>query len=222
MFHNYPVFTGPDTEADFLQLNGTPWPDGLGRFSDVALGPYELNDSRGTLLHFYWCVKWEHGVFKLYRWDGFWVYHNDVLAEPNDIVSVSLTFDQLGRICLFYQLRNHDLKLYWYDSTAQAMVLTTLTKGRAPVVKMDLIYNLSDPSSDIILFYLKGWKVYTRIQRERYDVEHFVMEFKHPVNLKTAGMCVDYRYRLVYQIPDSAEGKWIPEGDPSHPGWVSE
>lgn len=95
-----------------------------------------------------------------------------VLTVPN-IIEFSFTFDQQMRVFVAYVLADLSVHFYWYDSTLPGYTTTTLTAGStSPRCSLDDKRPLQAQTSDIILAYVRGGKLYYREQRDRYDTEY--------------------------------------------------
>lgn len=120
-----------------------------------------------------------------------------VFSSGYQITQLSLTFDQLMRPYIAF-LENGLSKLYWFDSVIPGPAILTLPTGsRSPRVKMDDKRPEFTSTSDIILAYIRSGKIYVRVQRERYLIEHeFASGIPDNVELLKFGFTDNYRLRF--------------------------
>ena len=99
-----------------------------------------------------------------------------LVYSGGNITEISFTFDQNMRPVLAFV--ENDLPYFrWYDSSAEAQVVTALDSGVInPRVFLDDKRVLQRGNSDIILGYIKADNLYFRMQRDRFGVEYLLKE----------------------------------------------
>lgn len=99
-----------------------------------------------------------------------------LLFTGSYMTEIAGAFDQNMNPMVAY-IESGTPKFWWWDSTANAMVHTTLPTG-----SFDLRCSLDDKrrfnvaESDVILSYVRGGSLYYRLQRERYLTEHLLQD----------------------------------------------
>lgn len=150
----------------------------IDKFQDWELGGIALNDPSAGLTVQVW--KFTLEVDKD-TGDSF-VYveapsvAKTLLFTGSYMTEIAGAFDQNMNPMVAY-IESGIPKFWWWDSTANAMVHTTLPTG-----SFDLRCSLDDKrrfnvsESDVILSYIRGGSLYYRIQRERYMTEHLLQD----------------------------------------------
>lgn len=126
-----------------------------------------------------------------------WDVPTILFTEAAPIVAIALTFDQLGRPIVFYQTANNDLKLYWFDPVAGQNVTQLITTGQYPTAAFDYLTNINYQESDAWIFYTKGNTVYSRLQRDRWAIEHLVRTYESEPIIRSAGFTNGGRLQVV-------------------------
>lgn len=122
-----------------------------------------------------------------------------LFEEVSQIEQISLTFDQLGRPLVFYRIGADTLKLYWYDPIAMENTVTVLATGVDPTCNFDFPQDTSQSFSDALLFYVRGDRVYMRIQRDRFAIEYPCPAESPGITIDSCGLRIDNRFQVVYQ-----------------------
>jgi len=124
-----------------------------------------------------------------------------VLTIP-DAVKISFAFDANMRPSVAWTDSLGSAKFYWYDSVPEDYTTTTLPAGtKTPVVCHDqkLSFFTILNVTDVILFYIKSNNTLVwRIQRERYNTEHYVCDVSADAQLLKVGMGTDNRLKIVF------------------------
>lgn len=181
------------------------------RFSgvfDIKPGPNVLSQSGGSLNDRMWMASYEgtavvvRHALSATEWSSPVVLFN----EPAGIQDMSLSFDGLGRPLVFYA-RGTELVLWYYDSLANDLIFRVIeADGITPIINYDVINDTSDPSADVMLFYVRDDAIFTRLQRDRYDIEYPTgVQFPH-LRLEQSGMTTDGRFQVVYTFRDLRDG----------------
>ncbi|WP_445360372.1 hypothetical protein ACJJIL_17655 [Microbulbifer sp. EKSA005] len=118
------------------------------------------------------------------------------LISGTDITEVSLSFDQNMRPVVAY-VEGGTAKLYWYDSSQGAQVITEWPGVITPRVTLDDKRQLQSGVSDVIFAYLKDGNLYCRQQRDRYQTEYLLHENVNSDGLIKIGMHKQYRLQFL-------------------------
>lgn len=110
--------------------------------------------------------------------DGVYIERHDgqlrrTLFERPEVSWISFGFDQLMRPAVAY-VSSGVSYFYWYDPTVPGMVHTPVPEAATPLVYLDDCREGESPNSDVTLVYLRGRNLYSRVQRERYEVERLL------------------------------------------------
>ena len=136
---------------------------------DYEMGGLDIEDSSAGL--------------RVKAWRGQVIENSIVLdadaVPPVTIITVpeirefSFTFDQSMRPFITYVLENDEAYYYWYDTTIPGYRTTQLAAGTSsPRCAIDDNRNSQAGASDIILAYVRGFRLYFRAQRDRYLIEY--------------------------------------------------
>lgn len=121
-----------------------------------------------------------------------------VLYTATGLSEINLTFDQNMRPILAF-VKDGRAYLRWYDSDVGAQVITALaTDVITPRVTLDDKRPLQSAVSDVILGYVRGGFLRTRIQRDR-----FTIEYTHaavPAGLIKIGMSSQLRLQFMMEV----------------------
>lgn len=106
------------------------------------------------------------------------------LLEIPNLSEISISFDASMRTALAF-VQAGVAKLRWFDTAVNAQVITEIGAGvLTPRVTLDdkrLTGSNGYQSSDVILAYVRDGNLYTRIQRERFTIEHLLAEGVKPL-----------------------------------------
>lgn len=131
-------------------------------------GGVALGDSSEDLSKYVW-QAWTDGTTITVKRDDLDTYH--VVLMDSNITEIDLTFDQNMRPCIAY-VANGISKLYWYDTQQAKQVIDEYPLIRNPRVSLDDKRRFNTGGSDVIFAYQRGSKLYCRVQRDRFTVEH--------------------------------------------------
>lgn len=185
-----------DMGAQIISLDTIPKPNA------VSAGPAVLSLSNGVVNARNYVAYWQAGSFFIRGEspDGtLWedpVLLGSITGVP---VTMTLTFDQLGRAQVFYEL-DGVIWFYGYDTISQTIKSIEICPGITPVAAMDYPSNTSRATCDIILAYVINQKVEFRQQRDKYATA-----YPTPINnpgpnlrLTEAGFRKDRRFGITY------------------------
>jgi hypothetical protein len=142
------------------------------------LGGIELNNSAQGLL-----VKVWQAILEVDKVTGIGSVYAQAVGSPKtllfsgvDITEIDLAFDQNMNPFVAYTQSNV-AKYYWYDPTALSMVHSALPGTcRTPKCCLDEHRTWNSDASDIVLAYIDGATLKVRYQRDRYAIEHSLLE----------------------------------------------
>lgn len=185
-----------DMGPQIISLDAIPKPNA------VSAGPAVLSLSNNVVNARNYVAYWQAGSLFIRGEspDGtLWedpVLLGSIVGVP---VSISLTFDQLGRAQVFYEL-NGVIWLYGYDTVSQTIKSIEICPGTSPMAAMDYPADTSRATCDIILAYVINQKVEFRQQRDKYATA-----YPTPINnpgpnlrLTEAGFRKDRRFGITY------------------------
>lgn len=122
-----------------------------------------------------------------------------LVFEQPGIVEISFAFDQNMRPNFAYQLEDGTLFLRWFDTSLQAYRTDSFGAGRNPRLTLDDKRPESSSASDVIFAYIRGSSIYYRQQRDRFQIERFLIGgFPPYVSLKNVGMTRNMR--LLFEV----------------------
>jgi len=181
-----------------------------GEISKVKIGPNALGGSENKLNARYWICYQEEGFVYIRGAinDLLWSSPTLIFEEPEPIVSLDFSFDQLGREVIFYQ-KGSELRLWFFDSSTepfQFVNVLLVENGSYPNIAFDIIYNPTNPLSDVILCYVKNDTIYKRLQRDRFAIEYSSGVKRPGIKIESAGMSVNNKFQIVYVYPDLRDG----------------
>ena len=147
-------------------------PDDLGRPTptvDYERGGIALNDPTQGRNYQNWRVRVVNGEVRVVHEP--YSATETVLFADAAISQVSIAFDQNMRPTVAFVAAGQ-AKLYWWDTLLSTQVTVDLDADvRTPFVTLDDKRDGAMARSDILLFYIRGSKLYYRQQRDRYTVE---------------------------------------------------
>lgn len=149
-------------------------------------------------------------------WFGYWsALDNRVYLRPNitgtpidlgivqaNVVEMSFTFDQNMRWVLALLLADDSLKFYWYDTVISGYTISTYTDIYSAKLSLDdkRAKSIQLDTSDVILTYVKNdQSLYTRVQRDRYEIE-YLMTIDVPNNYRIINFGMAKNNRLQWRI----------------------
>lgn len=112
------------------------------------------------------------------------------------VLNIDLTFDQLGRYFIVWEIADAQVWVRWYDPDLAAHTTVQMATGNNPCCMLDDIRDSMLPLSDIFIFYQRADEVFYRLQRELYLLEHEIPHTHTDVKLETCGMGTNLRMTL--------------------------
>lgn len=140
--------------------------------TSYTLGPVEQGDFSAGLADRIWRVKIYNQTINLAREnDAKTGFEPDVFLTniPFSPVESDAAFDQAARVFVCLEFNGH-VWFYWFKPSAAAFVFEDFGPGHSPRCTLDQLTNRDD--SDLHVFYMRNLKLYYRVQRENYAVEH--------------------------------------------------
>lgn len=163
---------------------------------DYEWGGIMVQDPSKGLMYRMWTSLYESDVLTISN--GIQRY---VLLRLSGITYHSFAFDQNMQPAVVYT--TEDAVYYrYFDTVTGVFVTIELDSGcEYPQVTLDEHRANQLEVSDLILSYVREDKLYYRLQRDRYLIEHFVQDAPRR-RLTQAGMTRNYRFRwrLVHKI----------------------
>lgn len=118
-----------------------------------------------------------------------------IVLTVADVTALSFAFDLNMRPIIAYSTKLSSY-LYWYDTSAGAQVTTELGKDYSFLqLSLDDKRSSQSANADVIFTYIKNHKLYMRIQRERFQIEHELTQSKRLIQI---GMMKNNRFGFAY------------------------
>lgn len=114
------------------------------------------------------------------------------------ITELSFSFDRSMRPAVAY-MKDFQGFLYWYDTTINAYVTSSLGFIRSPRVTHDDKRYRADQTSDVLVAYLKNDALCYRQQRDRYTVER-ILASGIPIEMKLTQAAMTDQFRVEFQV----------------------
>ncbi|WWO60264.1 hypothetical protein [Xanthomonas phage SB3] len=161
-----------------------------------ALGHAQLNDPAGPSTYSWFCEYADGAVWVSLEGSE----EREKLFDREGITLVSFSFD-LAMVPVVSFVDASGSWLWWYDSIAEKHVFTAID-GRTPFVAMDDRRLEQSAIADVILTYLRGDKVYQRIQRDRYTIEYAEQPLGVPITATSSitGFAMHTGNRMQWRI----------------------
>jgi len=175
-------------EAEFLAPRDRPYEN----LVSYEFGGPDLNTPAQSRTVKIWVAYYDVDTIKVGPEDGS-LPPVAVYTDPN-ITQLSLAFDQNMRATLCF-VSGGVLKLRWFDTIANAMVVTSFPGADRGQVTCDDKRDTEASVSDIIFVYTQDNALYYRQQRDRYSVEYLLAPFVKGKVLRI-GMSVKNRLQI--------------------------
>ena len=178
---------------------------------DIKTGGIELSQSNGSINTRYWMVYQDNTnvVIRKALDVNTWSEPTVLFSVVGTISDISLSFDNLGRPVVFYQIGTQ-LILWFYDSQIGGISFKTIAaNGHSPIVEFDYVNDTTDPMSDIMMYYVVNDTAYMRLQRDRFDIEYPTGVSYPELKLQKAGMTAGNRFQVTYTFRDIRDGSFV-------------
>lgn len=164
-------------------------------------GPIAIEDTSEGLLYQNWTMEWDAdtGNFNL---TGETTLVTTTVITVADVVSLSFTFDQNGRVTITY-VTNVSSYLYWYDTALGSTVTADLGANViTPCIYLDDKRSMQSTASDMLLFYTKSdggatYTLYMLRQRDRYLTEYVLQTLLPNPYIHNVGMTSELRIQVM-------------------------
>ncbi len=195
----------PENERSIQPIRGNfLTPPRINPLIDHEWGGVDLNDTSKDLMNKLWRCFYQDGWIKI---ESGTIKHSVLQIE--NVISLSLAFDFNMRVTLSYTTLDltgggsgvKTTSLYWYDSSAQAMVTTNYgATVRNPQVSLDDHRLKQSSNADIIFAYVRNSSIYYRMQRDRYLIEYlFYPNLAAKTELIQIGMNTNNRFQFAFK-----------------------
>lgn len=183
MLPNNALSSQPVTAQFFTQWRDDP-------LVDFEFGGTALQDSSAGLSAELWKCFYEDDSIKL-SYDQ----QEQTVLNVENVTALSLGFDLSMRPVIAY-LANEHCYLWFYDTAVSKQITADLGTGITfPQLSLDERRLVQSSNSDVILSYIRDNKMYMRIQRERFQIEHEITQAKRLIQI---GMMKNYRFGFAY------------------------
>ncbi|CAM4095104.1 hypothetical protein [Acinetobacter pragensis] len=157
---------------------------------DFELGGIALQDSAAGLNQILWTCSYEDGFIKLSH-----DQHEQTVLNVENVTALSLGFDLSMRPVIAYLVDEH-CYLWWYDTSVSKQIITDLGSGITfPQLSLDERRSVQSSNADVILTYIRNSKMYMRLQRERFQIEHEITRAKRLIQ---TGSMKNNRFGFAY------------------------
>ena len=162
-------------------------PDRINDLIDYEWGGIDLLDTSEGMQVKIWTCIYEDGWIKIT--DNAEIQHS--ILEVANVTQLGFAFSLSMRVYITY-VADGRAYFYWYDSLTSAYVMTdygidTIT----PQLSLDDIRSSQSTNADIIFAYVRDDVLYTRMQRDRFQIEY---EMGAANQLVQIGMTSNYRF----------------------------
>ena len=170
MFYNNQI-SSETLYAEFIS------PDDLSynKLQDHEKAGAKIKDSLEGINKYTW-------VFEIRNDSEIWCIREDTqeatkLYTGNNLTEVYGSFDRNMNPCYIYK-ENGNYQFVWFNTVTNRNVTEGLGDVRSPRITHDDKRDEALVYSDIIITYIRDDKVYYKLQRDRYTIEHFAFEEK--------------------------------------------
>lgn len=150
---------------------------GTSELIDYEYGGIALQDPSKGLRYQIWCGWWDENDLTAYLADDDGNGTPVPIFTESNVIEFAFTFDQNMRWAAAVRTVGDTLKFRWYDTAAEAYVITTYTGISSVRLALDDKRDMQVQFgvTDMILTYVTGGQVCWRIQRDR-----FLTQYVHP------------------------------------------
>jgi len=184
-------FSGDTEPTDYNDYGASPYVPF--KINNVTIGPVALNDASEKLNNRFWATYWDFSTKDIIL-DDLSGTTTVIINEAAEVKQISLAFDQNASDTYSWVTNANVLKLRYFDGTAD--VVLDLGTAQSAVLTMDMKYQPSNSTSDILLFYIRAGAIYYRIQRDSYSIEYPTPVTSDATKLLDSGTRTDYRFQV--------------------------
>lgn len=179
------------------------YPDDIGNdpLYDYEMGGIALQNASQGLRVQPWQCHWDPEDSNVYLTPNINGTPIQIQTHLN-VLELSFAFDQNMRWVLALLVSGNILKFYWFDSDTQSYIISVYNNVRSVKLALDdkRSKSVDLDKSDVILTYIKSdGDLVTRVQRERYLIEH-VQASDIPVDRRITHFGMTDEYRLQWRI----------------------
>lgn len=178
------ILSSSAVPADFIA------PKRANQLVDYEYGSFALQNTESGLDAVLWKCFYEGGLIKFSHLDQI-----QIMLTVDNVTALSFAFDLNMNPLIAYSAEKH-CYLWWYDTAQAKQVTTDLgTEISFPQLSLDERRAVESSNADVIFAYIKNSKLYMRIQRERFQIEHELTQAKRLIQI---GMMKNNRFGFAY------------------------
>lgn len=178
------ILSSSAVPADFMS------PQRSNQLVDYEYGASTLQNPETGMDAVLWKCFYDDGFIKFSHLDQI-----QIMLAVDNVTALSFAFDLNMNPLITYCTEKH-CYLWWYDATQAKQVTTNLgTEISFPQLSLDERRAVESSNADVIFAYIKNNKLYIRIQRERFQIEHELTQAKRLVQI---GMMKNNRFGFAY------------------------
>jgi hypothetical protein len=163
------------------------------------IGGVAISDGSSGLLVKNWIVSWDANTGNFIAYPENESGNQTIIFNDTNVTELSASFDANMRPAVAY-VKSGTCRFRFYDTITQNYITIILPAGsRDPKVCHDDKRSIAvlGNESDVCLFYLRGFNVFYRVQRERYETENQVATLSiDTARLNRVGMTSGLRVQL--------------------------
>lgn len=162
-------------------------PDRINDLMDYEWGGKDLLDASEGIQVKIWTCFYEDGWIKITDNAGL----RYSILEVAEVTQLGFAFSLSMRVYVTYVAAGRAF-FYWYDSTTSAYITTDYgVETITPQLSFDDVRNSQSSNADVIFAYVRDDVLYTRMQRDRFQIEY---EMGAANQLVQIGMTSNYRF----------------------------
>jgi hypothetical protein len=162
-------------------------PDRINDLIDYEWGGKDLLDASEGMQVKIWTCFYEDGWIKITDNAGL----RYSILEVAEVTQLGFAFSLSMRVYVTYVAAGRAF-FYWYDSTTSAYITTDYgVETITPQLSLDDVRNSQSSNADVIIAYVRDDVLYTRMQRDRFQIEY---EMGAANQLVQIGMTSNYRF----------------------------
>ena len=162
-------------------------PDRINDLIDYEWGGKDLLDASEGMQVKIWTCFYEDGWIKIIDNAGL----RYSILEVAEVTQLGFAFSLSMRVYVTYVAAGRAF-FYWYDSTTSTYITTDYgVETITPQLSLDDVRNSQSSNADVIFAYVRDDVLYTRMQRDRFQIEY---EMGAANQLVQIGMTSNYRF----------------------------